>query len=359
MYNTQLIENTIIPYDLSAEEKNKRYNDLSKYINSILPKKLYRFKTVSERSLNQLYYDELGFSPCNTLNDDFEARIYYNKKELYNWLDSILADKHESELHGHIMNMSQIPQEYQSIIPNVEYHLNIYKSISKETFHDVLNHLVSGLFNNLDATLDVITENVQRTTKIACFTEKIYSDMMWGQYACNATGFALEYEFGSNNCILYNDKQETGYNTWLNIFPIIYGNQRTDTTLYAKYLYQIKILQKAMLSNGTKVDMGKINNIFPCPDEFMITKLAIKKSNDWKREKEWRMFLVSNNPGLVSQQYPSVTYKPSAVYLGRKISDINKKIIIDIAKEKQIPVYRMGFNDNSRTYRLRAYKVRG
>ena len=46
---------------------------------------------------------------------------------------------------------------------------------------------------NLDVELKNTTEQVQQKTKFACFTQKIYSDMMWGQYSSNATGFALEY----------------------------------------------------------------------------------------------------------------------------------------------------------------------
>ena len=357
MNNIQLIENTVIPQNLSQDEKNKRYYDIEHIVNSILPQKLYRFKTVSERSLDQLYNNDLGFSSCDALNDDYEARIYYDKKRLHGWLDSILYKENETQLFDFIRNMSQVPQEILGVAPNAEAVLTNYKGLTIEMFHDILVQLVGSLSPNIDYVLDMIIENVRQKTKIACFTEKIYSDMMWGQYACNATGFALEYEFGDNNTIYYKDEIDVNHNTWLNLFPIIYGNQRQDTTQYAKYLYQIKILQMALSSNGITDDNGIINSYLPCPDVFMATKLAIKKSYDWKQEKEWRMFLVSDNPMIVNQKYPSVKYIPSAVYIGRKISAINEKIIIDIAKEKQIPVYKMGFNDKARSYRLKAYKI--
>lgn len=50
-------------------------------------------------------------------------------------------------------------------------------------------------------------------------------------------------------------------------------------------------------------------------------------------------------------------YKPSAIYLGRNISDINQKIFVDIAKEKDVPVYRMYIYDRSRKYSLRWKKL--
>ena len=55
------------------------------------------------------------------------------------------------------------------------------------------NSLIQYLLSNLDVELKNTTEQVQQKTKFACFTQKIYSDMMWGQYSSNATGFALEY----------------------------------------------------------------------------------------------------------------------------------------------------------------------
>lgn len=82
-YN-QLIENTIVPAGMAPDEKSKQYEKVVNYVNSVLPSKLYRFRSVTERSLSALYNDELWFANGNTMNDDFEARLYYDKKELMN-----------------------------------------------------------------------------------------------------------------------------------------------------------------------------------------------------------------------------------------------------------------------------------
>ena len=98
---------------------------------------------------------------------------------------------------------------------------------------------------------------------------------------------------------------------------------------------------------------GLLQKYIPCPDDFMSTKLAIKKSNDWKSEKEWRLFFASSNIELNSNPFVSVTLKPSAVYIGRKISAFNKKIILDIAREKNIPAFQMDIDENSDKYILK------
>jgi len=180
--------------------------------------------------------------------------------------------------------------------------------------------------------------------------------MMWGQYSNNATGFAIEYEFGNKNTITYSDTNMQ-IHVWGNLFPVIYDNKRLDTTDYATYLFQIQILKGMAQSIGFPYNASWLNAVVPCPDEFMATKLAIKKSTDWKAEKEWRMFYSTDNTLLANEEHSCVIQKPSGVYVGRKISKINQKIIVDMAKEKGIPVYKMDFNEDSRNYKLKKYRL--
>ena len=85
----------------------------------------------------------------------------------------------------------------------------------------------------------------------------------------------------------------------------------------------------------------------------MATKLAIKKFTDWKAEKEWRLFYTTSNMMLAREKFSYIIQKPSGVYLGRKISKINQKIIVDIAKEKGIPVYKKHFKENSIIHKIK------
>jgi hypothetical protein len=180
---------------------------------------------------------------------------------------------------------------------------------------------------------------------------------MWGHYTDDATGFAVEYEFGKECNLIFKAGNDDRYNIGCNLFPILYGNQRMDATEYAKYLFQISILNQLALVRGIQLTQQWLSMVVPCPDSFMVTKLAIKKSNDWKPEKEWRMFFTSNNMAIASEKYSAVKMRPSAVYMGRKISPINQKIVMDIAREKAIPVYKMDINENSNTYKLRKIKL--
>lgn len=80
----KIIENTIVPMNFSVEEKTACYDKIIRCVKDILPNKLYRFRTCSERSLSAFYNDELWFSNGSTMNDDFDARLYYDKKRIEN-----------------------------------------------------------------------------------------------------------------------------------------------------------------------------------------------------------------------------------------------------------------------------------
>ncbi|MCM1101978.1 MAG: DUF2971 domain-containing protein [Clostridium sp.] len=355
----QLIENTIIPSTISVEEKNRRYNAVTEHVNHILPKKLYRFRNCTERTLSAFDKDELWFANGSVMNDDFDARLYYDKKKIRAWLKALVSDNGGlGVIENFINNTENVPESIVRIIPNAGNIFSMLKTMPRDQIYLICSQLIQLISNDLENEIRCITDMVQEKTKYACFAEEITSNMMWGQYTNNSTGFALEYEFGDENVITYQCGTAGQSTVWGNLFPIIYDNQRLDTTEYVIYLFQISLLSQVMRASGFSYPNQWINAIIPCPDEFMVTKLAIKKSNDWKAEKEWRMFYVTNDTVLAAEKYSCVKDKPSAVYLGRKISDINQKIIVAIAQEKNIPVFKMGLNDSSKSYKLCKYKIK-
>jgi len=343
-----LIENAVMPQSGMSADQEQNFSELLKHVSAKKPSHLYRYRTITDYNLSALYKDELYFSKGSSMNDDFDARLYYDMNAINKWIDSFIADDGSLKIIRSLVSSEEIPIEVYRTFPNAKAIIDALKQMPTRQINDISKSMIGFIRDNLKSELERNTNSLRDLTKFACFSERVNSDMMWGHYADNATGFAIEYEF-DNQCTVYKSNVGT---IWGNLFPIVYGKRRLDMTAYAIYLFQISLINRLANDKGILLPQQAIKMIVPCPDLFMATKVAIKKSNEWKAEKEWRLFFTTNDNYVQHEEHPHVIHKASAVYLGRKISTINEKIVVDIAREKQIPVYKMTISNSAKNYRL-------
>lgn len=289
------------------------------------------------------------------MNDDFDSRLYYNKAKIKSELKSLVSESGGLKPVDAVLSLESIPESFKQIIPNATEEFNRFKNLDKKEVDLISKSIIKKIENNIDSELDFLTDFIQQSVKFACFTPNIASNTMWGQYAESSSGFALEYIFDKQNIICSNKDHINSISCEL--YPMEYYQKRLDATDFAIYLLQVTILHKLSIEKGIDFSNELRNYIIPCPDNFMFTKVSLAKSVEWKREKEWRLFYFSKISELNSSPYSYVYLKPSALYLGRRISDFYQKILVDIAKEKGIPVYKMDFSDKSCGYNLRKEKL--
>ena len=95
-------------------------------------------------------------------------------------------------------------------------------------------------------------------------------------------------------------------------------------------IYDSKIFDASAFFQEQK-NSGSFNNLLGIV-------AAIHKAEDWNYEKEWRMIIP------LGPSDPPLNYRvptPKALYIGSKISEENKALLIDIAESKNIPVFQM------------------
>ena len=352
----ELLRNAIIP-DNYTDQNEKACADFENYIDSKFPIKLYRYRAITEKSLTAFLKDELWFANGTAMNDDFDSRIFYDKKRIINFLNSLVTESGGLKPIDNILCMDSIPPIINCIIPNASDEICKIKKLDKTEIDIISNKILHFVYDNIDDELRFITNFIQEETKFACFTTNIQSNTMWGQYADCSTGFTLEYEFDKRSSEYQNKEYKFGISC--DLYPIDYDQRRLDATEFAFYLFQISILYRVLREKGISIPNQFRNMVVPCPDSFMFKKVALVKSNEWKKEKEWRMFFNTSIQELNNERFSYVYKKPSALYLGRKISELYQKVLVEIAKEKSIPVYKMDFNEKNRTYNLRKIKYIG
>lgn len=77
---------------------------------------------------------------------------------------------------------------------------------------------------------------------------------------------------------------------------IIYNNKRYDATEYAMYMFKYWLSSDVLCKCGIINNLHWISTVILCPDNLMLSKIAIHKSSEWKPEKAWRLFCSNNRP---------------------------------------------------------------
>jgi len=141
--------------------------------------------------------------------------------------------------------------------------------------------------------------------KIGCLCDNHKNNLMWSHYANGHKGFCIEYDFSKWDNI----------NSDYLILPVCYGEERVqfpwDVALPKNKGY---LTEKA----------GKT---------FLLS--LVSKDKSWEYEGEWR--IISMNSEGINVLMPSI----SCIYLGACCGESDKSKLIEIAKERKIPVKQM------------------
>lgn len=354
---SEMIHSIVVPATLSQEEMLKRYQPLTDFLQVETPEKLYRFRRCDERSISAFDQDQLWFSLSYKMNDDFDALLHFDRERIESDLKAFSENEQLRLAFRAIGEGAKLPAHLQSFLPSkiLETFRKNIAQMDEPTMNASLEQSYDFFANQIDTNNDAIQQVIQKTIKFACFSEAIESAAMWGYYADSSKGFALSYDFRNggytmcNSCLTGN--QCLFYKNCL-LAPVIYGDTCFDATKYATWLFQQQIIIK-ILSDGNALSFYNfLQDLIPCPDLFMPTKVLLHKASTWAHEREWRLTCQCNSPEFNQQEFSWARKKPTAIYLGRKISPIHEKILRNIATEKNIPVYKMQIIQDDSSYKL-------
>ena len=109
---------------------------------------------------------------------------------------------------------------------------------------------------------------------------------------------------------------------------------------------------KKILTDANAIGLyPQFQQMIPCPDNFMSTKVIIHKATNWSHEKEWRLVYYEKN-NFANENFPYIIKQPTGIYLGRNISPIHEKILYHLAVKRGIPVYKMAIREADTAYNL-------
>ena len=126
---SKLLDSTITPAWLAPEQQEIIMNPLVEYIKSILPNKLFRFRECSELSFEALYHDQIWVSMSKFMNDDYDARIYYDDQKIKQDLDELYTNQGMLKVLENNDILDSVEETFKNIIPDMAMALSAFKQL--------------------------------------------------------------------------------------------------------------------------------------------------------------------------------------------------------------------------------------
>lgn len=302
-----LLMGTKIPsfiYKEDAQKVQKQGLALSKQLNKSIPGLLYRYRSFDSNgySISALKNDEIWGSTANTFNDPLDTQMFFSPEKvkeeyLKSWKQSNAIRENSNE-------------NYQLVgVEDIDSFLT--KAANKSDNDE-------WMLNTIKKCFDELYLNLKTQTFIACFSEHFDSTLMWAHYADSHKGFVLEY---------------SAMDLYPNLCPVRYSSDKINANPIVKYFLSMKLSERNHLH-------------ITLEDVLLPVKILTNKTVEWEYENEWRLFMqyppVLDFNNLYEGGHKILKHAvPKAIYIGINTEEGNEKILKEIAKEKQIQLYKM------------------
>lgn len=277
--------------------------------NANLPSLLYRYR--SSGRIGELDHDSVWFSQPSGQNDPFDSFCSLSGEDI--WRASVrrttpkmlqlpsVTSRLSDEQRQHCLQCDD-PMEalHEALIATAATPEEREQSIA---VRDVLRNRRRELVERTAVSFRLMP---QQHLRICCFTPNNQSTSMWEHYAEKHKGLCIAYDFSQF-------PPESMQRHWL--YPVLYVDTPFDLTPF--YIAQ-----------------AERDARFPT----WIILAGTHKSADWSSEREWRLIMpaeVNPAPGL------ELLAKPSAVYLGAEIDSDKQQHAEEIARRRNIPIFKM------------------
>ena len=294
------------------------------------PKKLYRYCNLEKNNytFESIEKQYLYLSPADTLDDDFECFVNEIKIDSENIKSIVTSDHYFSYF------IKQLLLKYKMYDPSAHVYFQKDSIGNKEKLRNYLlnkdckEEIINEIIESVKRFIlnDTFQKNLidfakwfsdtKEKTGVCSLTENNRSQIMWNLYGDAYKGCMIEYDFPL-----------TDINNIIDLFPVIYSDDRKTDSLEIAIDVQINSLN----TNPRVAFFEKFKALY---------SLISIKNTEWKMQKEWRIV------GQPKQR--SASPRIAAIYLGQKVNRQNREKIIALSKRLKFKVFDQSF-DRDRT----------
>ena len=333
---------TEVPDNIETKEESKIVNEIFRQSWELTPENLYRYRCCNENNLNAIQENKFLLTKPTLFNDPYDSLLYINRLKII----EEITQHQEFDIVEKLKNDAKFKQEHiesfgEEFVESYSKFEPFKNSKEQEFYKKVADKIYTKFVDDL---INLSLKSLKQSSLVACLSENFDSILMWSHYANNHTGFVLNYDFKSRFSIAtgipgvkateFADKK---------ILPIKYSNERFDATYYVEFHFIDNYFNKI----GLKYKK-------PFFDKLFYYKILLFKSLEWSYEKEWRIIKQTNLN--YQDNKPDIAFInniiPKEIYLGAQISLENKDLLIEISKQKNIPIYQMEIETFNKEYKL-------
>ena len=250
------------------------------------PSALFRYRTCSNRNLDNLKKGIVRLSSPEEFNDPHDSELWLDESNLLEAMTSELRDSFIGS-DGHNLIMRKLFELIMSVIQR------LYKPAAIKARREL--------------------RRVRSSLRVCCFSEENHNTLMWSHYSNSHQGYCEEYNFS----LLSEEELHRRM-----LFPVYYKPEVLDLT---PIFYNLMKHQER-------------------GNPFASIIAASVKSMHWEYEKEWRLIIPITLEGS-QRLYPMP--KPTGLYLGSKISETNREKLMEVASNRNIAVYEIATEDGT------------
>ena len=304
------------------------------------PRYLCKYRAVNNNNLDALRSNKLFFSKASSYDDPFDTFLHIDVERLHEEFNSnYTSDKALKALADMMKAMLQnglpLSEELKPLVTSVEGLKRLFSAGITNLF---LSYVLS------------LRSKIQDEILSICFSENAFNESLWLKYADMYRGFCLEYDLQDPNtihCGKFDKCVNCGvhkFGAWL--YPVYYSNTPYDATDFVKFLLKQELIKQ--MKEPLPEFLNDQLEFFP----WEIERNCLIKKECHRYDEEWR--LIAN----CKMNLPAnVEWVPSRVIIGLRTSNVDKNLIISMAKEAGIKRIYQSYIDVKN--RLAAYQIEG
>ena len=296
-------------WNVLNELRDSSEESIAKLQQAIPPfSQLCRFRAVNEGSLQQLQDNALLFSSANYYDDPFDTYFQIDYRQVRNVRDA-LQGIHDREGKGALYDMVRkaVPNQFSAITAEAVRQID-----GPAPDPSVIQQAIAGLI-----------EQIQSKSFTICFGDDPLNENLWLKYADGHKGFVQIYDSDDEGILIkgvsaYCDGC-TSPSCRVALYPIYYSDEGYDATHYALCETLLQILQ----SVGCESQAMKLISDQTC---WELERISLIKRRCHEYDGEWRLMLAT-----FPHNRPRVYMRPSAVALGLRMPEYERRLVISAA----------------------------